>query len=116
MGITVSGLMFGHNDISYGFQSGRPNSAGGVDVKGTVTNNSTKTIKYIIRSCVTDGVPLIISVYTLLIVLKILDFESEQSAIIIPMRTPITTAKRDVFTVVDIPSRISSYLDLDIKF
>ena len=47
MGITVSGLMFGHNDISYGFQSGRPNSAGGVDVKGTVTNNSTKTIKYI---------------------------------------------------------------------
>ena len=46
MGITVKGLRCGHDDIQYGFQSG-PNSAGGVSVKGTFVNNSSKTIKYI---------------------------------------------------------------------
>ena len=46
MGITVKGLMCGHNDIQYGFMSG-PNSAGGVSIKGSLVNNSSKTIKYI---------------------------------------------------------------------
>lgn len=46
MGITVKGLRCGHNDIQYGFQSG-PDSAGGVSVKGSFVNNSSKTIKYI---------------------------------------------------------------------
>lgn len=46
MGITVKGLRCGHNDIQYGFQGG-PNSAGGVSVKGSFVNNSSKTIKYI---------------------------------------------------------------------
>ena len=46
MGITVKGLRCGHDDIQYGFQDG-PNSAGGVSVKGSFVNNSSKTIKYI---------------------------------------------------------------------
>lgn len=44
MGITIKGLQCGHED--YGFLNDS-NSAGGVSVKGSFVNNSSKTIKYI---------------------------------------------------------------------
>ncbi len=47
MGITIKGLKCGHKDIQYGFQTS-PDSAGGVSVAGTIVNNGTKTIKYIV--------------------------------------------------------------------
>ncbi len=45
MGISIKGLKCGHQD--YEGWHGGPNSAGGVSVKGKITNGSAKTIKYI---------------------------------------------------------------------
>ncbi len=46
MGIKITHFRCGHKDIQDGFQPG-PNSAGGVDVTGLLTNTGDKTIKYI---------------------------------------------------------------------
>ena len=47
--ITITKFQYGHEGYENGYQGffSGPNSAGGVSVRGNITNNSTKTIKYV---------------------------------------------------------------------